>query len=453
MTRSRPVVAAFAVLLLIASACSDDDGSVVAAPEDETTTSAAEADDTTTPAESDDTADDAGDDEPMELFASDTGVTAETIKIGAVFPDTTTIGREPGDIEAKWQVAVDAVNAAGGINGRMLELVFDLYAPIGDVEIERLCTEHVEDEEVFATIGLFLRESVLCWTDIGDTIAINTFPVTPEQIERSSAPLISVDALSSRLVEDKIETLIEAGHLEPGAMVAVLGVIGDEELHELYITALEERGIDVVSKTLRTTENDLAGGQAEMDLIGQRWIADGAEIILGSVPESGMDIVRPYTTAGLELLMLLPENTHVTPSLIQEFTGNDLSAFDFAVALIGDVDNAQLYERDEAGVRECVDRFETATGEVVSLDTAAGAGDNLDPTVMACQSVKIFTLVAAAAGVDLTTESFAAAAEAFGPIEVTGVLAGSLGPDKFDVSDTPAEIATFDAVTQTFVVS
>jgi hypothetical protein len=190
-----------------------------------------------------------------------------------------------------------------------------------------------------------------------------------------------------------------------------------------------------------------------MDLIGERWTADGAEIIFGSVPESGMDILRPYTTYGLELPMLLPENTHVPPSLIQEFTGGSLAPFDFAVALVSDIDNARLYEQDEAGVRACVDRFEEATGEVVGLDTAAGAGDNLDPTIFACQTVEIFTLIAEAVGVDLTTESFAAAAETLGPVEVTGLMAGSLGPGKFDVSDTPPAIATFDSTTQTFTVS
>lgn len=450
MTTCRRAIALFVLLLMVASACSGDDD--VDAGSDDGGTTTVSADDADDADDSDDDGhadDDPG--EPMELFASDTGVTAETIKLGGIFPDTSLIGREPGDIEAKFQVAVDAVNDAGGINGRLIELVFDLYTPVGDVEVERVCTEHVEDVEVFATVGLFLRESVLCWTELGDTIAVNSFPNTDEMIERSTVPLFSVDALSSRLVETKVDTLLEAGHLAAGMKVGVHGVIGDEALHDAYIDALEARDIDVVSKTIRTTQGDLELAKAELDLIGERWRADGVEVMLGSSPESAMDMAGPYNTYGFEYPMLLPEDTHVPPSLMQEFTGGDLTPLEYAVSLISGASDVELYEQGVAGVPECVDRFAAASGEEVAISAEVGAADNLPPTIMACQVVDIFAQVAEAAGVDLTTESFGAAAEALGPIDVTGVVEASLGPGKFDVTDTPPVIATYDTESQTFV--
>ena len=46
---------------------------------------------------------------------------------------------------------------------------------------------------------------------------------------------------------------------------------------------------------------------------------------------------------------------------------------------------------------------------------------------------------------------FAWAAENLGPIELTGVVEGSLGPGKFDITDTPPLIGRFDPETLQFV--
>ena len=64
---------------------------------------------------------------------------------------------------------------------------------------------------------------------------------------------------------------------------------------------------------------------------------------------------------------------------------------------------------------------------------------------MACQVFDIFVQVATAAGPELTTESFRAAAEGFGPIEVTDLGSASLGPDKFDLDDGVGVVGRFNA--------
>jgi hypothetical protein len=66
------------------------------------------------------------------------------------------------------------------------------------------------------------------------------------------------------------------------------------------------------------------------------------------------------------------------------------------------------------------------------------------PLAASCQFFDMFVAIATAAGPDLTTESFAAAAEALGPIEITGVSEASSGPDKFDLSDSVGVITRFD---------
>ena len=84
--------------------------------------------------------------------------------------------------------------------------------------------------------------------------------------------------------------------------------------------------------------------------MAERWAADNAELILGSTPESAQDIIGFYDSAGLDIPILLPENSHVSLSLIEETLGYDLSVFRNAVALLRETDDATAYQENLAGV-------------------------------------------------------------------------------------------------------
>jgi len=124
-----------------------------------------------------------------------------------------------------------------------------------------------------------------------------------------------------------------------------------------------------------------------------------------------------------------------------------------AVALLRSIDDATAYEQNFAGVADCADRFQQVSGEVVNVALDDAGLDNLGVTIEACQGIDVFAAIARAAGPELTTESFRAAAENYGPIQVTGVSKGSLGPGKFDISDAPAEIGHYDPEKLAFVAS
>jgi hypothetical protein len=137
----------------------------------------------------------------------------------------------------------------------------------------------------------------------------------------------------------------------------------------------------------------------------------------------------------------------VDPSLLQTSQGLDLAPFELAVALVEGSSQAAKYENGVDGVRECVDRFEQASGEEVSLDESR---NNLAPTIVACQVFDVFSQVATAAGPNLTRESFRAAAEDFGPISVTDLAEASLGPGKFHLADSVGVVAEFNPETLQF---
>lgn len=433
---SQRLLALFMVIAMVAAACGRSDDESSDAVDTATTDTTAE--------ENQETADEGDDeptDEPVELTATDSGVTESVIRLGAVFPDLSVISRDAGDLEAKWQTIADAINDAGGINGRTIELHWRSPSPIADTDSDRVCTELTEDVEVFAAIGLFRGATGDCYGALHDTIVVNTFAIGPDEMAGYTAPGVTLIAHPERLVEPRIDALIEAGVLAEGMKIAVLGADPAQEGHDLYVAALEAAGIDIVADTVLLADGtDLLEVTAEMEIFAEVWRSRDAEAVLASTALLSQPLLIGYNRTALELPMLLPEGTGVPPSLLQDQQGLDLAPFEFAVAL-GDDDQATMYEKGTNGVRECVDAFEAASGEDVALDESR---DNLAPTIVACQSFDMFVAIATAAGPDLTTESFAAAAEALGPIEITAVSEASSGPDKFDLSDSVGVITRFN---------
>jgi branched-chain amino acid transport system substrate-binding protein len=440
---ARRVAAFLAVVALVAAACGDDAGDTDERG-DSTTTTGVVVDE---PGPDDDAGSDdpgpATPDEPVALTATDTGVTESVIRLGAVFPDTSLLGRDPGDVEAKFRTIADAINETGGINGRTIELTFRSVNPIDDAAFDATCVELTEDVGVFAAIGLFPRSSADCYAQLNDTIVISTFAITPEQMAGYTAPGITTNAHPARLVEQRIAALVEGGVLADGMAVAVVGGAAGVPQHEQYIAALESAGLDVVADSIVTGDGqDLLALTQEMSRFTEVWKSSGAEVVVASAALLSQALVIGYNEGNIELPIVLPEGTGVAPSLLQDQQGLDLAPLALATALVGGDDQPTKYETGADGVRECVDAFEAASDEDVALDESR---NNLAPTIVACQVFDVFVQVADAVGPALTTEAFAAAVEAFGSIEVTDLVAASLGPGKWDLDDTVGVIAEFDA--------
>lgn len=444
-------VAILCVLALLTAACGDDSGGddADAGP---TTTEA--------PADDDGAADDVpGDDdsgaddpepepEPVELTATDIGVTESVIRVGAVFPDTALLGQDPGDIEAKFRTIADRINEAGGINGRTIELSFHSVNPLFDDDWDTVCVELTEDVGVFAAIGLFVRTTADCYAALNDTIVISTFGITPDQMENYTAPGITLPAHAERLIEPRVQTLIDGDVLREGMKVAVVGGTQGADQQALYIEALEAAGLEVVADTLIIGDgNDQLALNEELATLTEVWKSSGAEMIVASAGLVSQGLLIAYNQGDIDIPFVLPQGLTVNPSLLRDNQGLDLAPFELATALVEGDTAAAKYEAGVDGVRECVDAFQDASGEEVALDESR---NNLGVTIVACQVFDVFVPVAEAAGVDLTTESFAAAAESFGEIFVTDIAAASLGPDKFDVSDAVGVIASYNPDTVQF---
>jgi len=450
-TSSRMLAALIAVLAMIAAACGDDDGGTDA--ESTTTTST-----TTTEAPPDDGGDETTTTtteavEEVVLTDSAPGVTSTAIKIGVPYSDVTAIGWEPShEAEVIWQVAADTINAQGGVLGRDIELVIIGVDPTDSVAQDEACVILTEDEIVFAAMGVIRNEAPLCYTEQHDTIVINTFQTQPETFDRSVAPMIGFLPLASRAAEAQLATLIESGLLE-GRKVALSAAAATVETADLMQEILEAAGVEVVASTnYASPSSDVPAIDAEMDLNVEIWRTAGA------------DTVIPVPGASVATTGALSRNAWDGFYVVTDAPGTDLGLLDgfgySADALTGSVaivspDEADLYEADQAGVKECVDTFDNAFDDdapvVIRPDDATT--DVVGLIVRSCSALELFTLIAEAAGPDLTNETFDAAADAMGEFTVTGVLAGSLGPGKRDYVDAAAALYEFDDAEQRFVLS
>jgi hypothetical protein len=444
MSRSLRVVL-IAVALFAASCGGGDDTSAENPDPDEGTTTTATPT-TAEPADGDDPpTTTAGDADPVPLTASFRGVTETEIKIGVVIIDVETIGRSNGDVEGQWNAVIDDVNANGGVLGRNLVPVFARYSPLGDVESEAACVKHTQDEEVFAGVGP-LRSSVLCYTEVNDTIFVNTFGVGQEQYDRSSAVLIGPGALPARNSEINVAALQAEGLLD--GTVALHGAVGATDERDIWSGALTDAGVDLVSQTQSTVENDVVANEAEMRSFAQVWASDGADIVIGVGAGSGLNVIAGLDGGNYEPAVIVTNGSDLDPELYRNL-GYSTEKLAGAHAL-GFETFQDLATRGAPDVAACIARAEAATGETTNIDPADGEAINLNTTIWSCQAIEIFAQIAAAAGAELTNDSFRAAAESFGELEVTAMSA-SVGAGKFDIGDDSPLILVFDAAADDFV--
>lgn len=448
---TRLVVAGLAAFALLATACGDDGDTTSS---ESTTTTASDASSTTeAPPEDDATTTTAEPVDEVVLTDSAPGVTATSIKIGVPYVDTTAIGQSPShDAAAIWEAAADTINADGGVLGRMIELVTVSVDPTDTVAQDEACVQLTEDEMVFAVMGVLLREAPLCYTQNHETVAINSYETAGDVYERSTAPLVGVLPLAERRLQTQIDTLLEAGTLD-GAKVALSATPTTLELAQEMQGLLEAEGVEVVSLTqFLSASADQLALDAEMDVNVEKWKSDGANAVV-AVPGAAVPTTGALSRNGWDGVYVITDASGTDPGLL-DGVGYTTDSLVGSVAVVAPTE-ADLYDAGEAGVPECVTAFEDAYDDDPEVEvrpedpTTGGIG----VIVRACQALDLFKAIAEAAGPDLTNESFDAAADEIGEVAVTGVIAGSLGPDKRDFVDAGAVLFEWDEELQRFVLA
>lgn len=346
----------------------------------------------------------------------DSAVTKDEIKVGVTYVDLAAlraagIKRDHGDYEKAYQTVIDDLNAKGGINGRKLVPVFAAVSPLGTDPAQQACVKLTEDEKVFAVMGQFLSaDAPLCYVEQHDTPILGG-SITAEGLKRAKTPWYTLER-SSADVGTIIDAFAADGQFKK-QKVGLVGAATDQALSQsVVVPALKKN--KVTPKTIAYTNSpndDIPAQRAEMDTILKRMQADGVTTIVA------VEGAVPLVLQRLAASDYKPKVVATSNSAVQGYTNtasNDVSAAKNLVS--GDVS----YPYDEPALAKCRDKVAKATGETMVENVQPGDPSYRTSAELACRYVTLFAEIAGAAGKNLTTASFAKAAQKAGSVTVPG---------------------------------
>ena len=447
--RNRTVFVILLAVAMLAASCGDDDSSETTTDDTSTTstTSTTEVAPTEAP-EGDETGSTTSTTAPLELTASWPGVTEDTIRLGFLELDFETlvemglVENNRGNPEHVIAILVEELNDRGGILGRQVDVYYENVLPLDPTVAEAACLRLVEDNDVFAVLGSFAgptNEVNPCITDTGETIMIGGTP-TPDDLARAKAPWLSTGMNASRALPTEVQLMHDAGLIVDPVAVAYASYHEDDGAG-VVVPELERLGYTVVEAVQNSDTDDRQALEAEWSTFAERFRSDGVNTAIMVQSATAVNGPPRLITNGFEgeILVMAPgvlTNLGVTAQIpIEELEG-----------ITGTMGATSDESFELPATQACIDIVEAADPEITVVpDAEVPEGERAwaTPVVEHCQSLRLFETIATAAGADLTPETFLAAAEGLGEIELPGILFASLGPGKLDANDT-MRLATFD---------
>ncbi|MDH3706604.1 MAG: ABC transporter substrate-binding protein, partial [Acidimicrobiia bacterium] len=361
----------------------------------------------------------------LPLTASYRGVSEDAIAIAIPIVDEATIERDFsvelnwGDQQAKYELALARVNDAGGVLGRTLDATFIEYVPITQDNTDQVCLEATEDLGVFAVVGFIRPDAgVLCFTELNDTPFVGGGDVpTSETRDRSIVPALYPAVSAARLDEALVEVMDQRGALA-GRTIAVHG--RDTARLDTVEAALAARGYEASTRTvLDAPESDALEMASQLDVIVERWNADGIDLVLNTT--TNISMLAAVNRAGLEV-DIATNSTDVALGPDAVFAQGATEAEVSRVTLVSPASLQAAYESGHGPTVTCVDEWNSAhPDEEAVFDPSGDQLENIGQVLFACQNIELFALVAGAAGVDLTPDTMLAALDELSAVELPGV--------------------------------
>jgi len=422
-----PRVVSLVVLALLGAACGSSDTS---APGAEPAASRV-VDDQPNGEASDDEATVTTSTLPAELTASFRGVTPEAIKVGITAVDWDTlaaIGVDFGRTNSLdlWEAALEDINTRGGIHGRMLEIHGTEFLPVGDTSFDEACVELTQDEEVFVVVGQALEDQVLCLIELESTAAVVVAGMADPILERSNAPYATLWAA----FEDQAANLVSLVQSQGVLDGATIGVVGSVDVgvieYQTIVGAFRMAGYEVVEGLVGDNDSDLAETARDQAIVYER------------MKEAGVDFTVSTTGVPLEIFNAQSEGYQtdqwlltvvMTPSGLIG-AGVDLAYLDGALAIVNTPIGtaAQPTMGEDPAVAACVERLDAGSDHELFFELDVETND-LASGLYACAIADILEAALLGAGPDLTNESFGAALDSIGDIDLAGYFGASLTED------------------------
>ena len=368
---------------------------------------------------------------PVELIASYQGVTETEIAIGVAAIDPVQINEMFGidigifPVHDLYAALSEDLNERGGIHGRNVVVHVVSFLPIGTADSERVCTELLEDKEVFVVIGQFLEDNALCITELHGHPYVGHFGENTERQERSNGLFFATEMKQTRQRVGGTTEMIRAGDLDGYRVGIYYEAPPDKEYADAVEPLLDEAGINVVgvySPGAPTT--DTVQNEQNTDNISTRMEADGVDLILnlsnvygiiGSVQRIGWEVRIAHTNGQAADRLTIADDQGLE---------DEYMARTFAVTTNKPTSEEALAD---PGVQQCLATFEERSSDE-PLDITND--DIVNGVVNHCRAFALTVKILEAAGGNITPETFKAAAEGLGTFDLPAMINASLSPDK-----------------------
>ena len=387
--------------------------------------------------------------DPSELTASWRGVTPDTITIGVsmlnfdLLQELNLLPAGWGDQQGVFQALVDDLNANGGILGRNVVAVYDYYSPIDAVDAERACTVLTQDHEVFAAVLGFVGPAAgtadPCFVGTNNTPLVGG-EQTPDEMAQATAPWFNVEPSTEDQTSNLLDLLVQTGRSD-GAKVFVVSHQASTGDEPLVLEGLGARGIEVAgAAVLDANDDDTAAQDQLMQVISERIRADGADTVM--INGNPTAAIRGLGLNGLLGSVAIWSNDAAGLNNLAETVDRQ-----WARGAVASDGPSELDIWNDDVFQDCV-RAVDAAGIGADLRPTAELTDDDDenwfnPTRRYCGHLSLFAQIAAAAGPDLTPETFEQAAYTLTDFVLPGAPANSLSPTKFGARDL-YRLTTFD---------
>jgi ABC-type branched-subunit amino acid transport system substrate-binding protein len=387
---------------------------------------------------------------PSEPTTLGVGVTATSIKVGVSLLDYACVEAYTNSLRfgqpAVYQTFIDYVNQHGGIAGRKIVPVYQLFCPIGTATALAACTSLTEDHQVFAVIGTLYDPSGDAQTCVAGQHhrVLLTFDLTQAIIDKSPAGLI-VNAGSNpeRLVRVLLELLAKRGTLK-GRTVAVLGdTASAATVNGTILPGLKKLGVKLrTTGLLSISGSDTTAAQAQLDSFIERWKTEHVDtVFLSGYPASSVQFVTKLRKE-LPNLLLLSDNGQVLGEAQQlKHAGVSPNPYEGLITAGGQTSTEYA---TSPNWKYCKDIYKQQTGKAApgpndvipykgsttqTLDTYGAIND-------ACQLVTMFHDIGQRVGSDLNNTNWVNTVNSYGPITNRGSGPySSLTKGKYDAED------------------
>lgn len=375
---------------------------------------------------------------PVVRTASFRGVTEDAIRIGVGYWDTTLFGFGFfGDTEPVWDALIGAVNAEGGVNGRVLEVSIAGFNPALPNEMLAACIKLTEDDEVFAVLGGMRGDANYCVSEQHETIHVGSqVNAGGELLERARAPLASFRIQGTIREQAFIAELARRGWFDGATAVGIHydGTSTADAVGDVVEAAMADAGIEIA---ITMNIDDL--------VLDEDTLESQTEIMREQVTDAGIDRMVIFGAAATGLVtygdlgfpLAAVDSTNFTTAIS---SGIDPVALDGTIASAVRLDLAT--DPVDAQTQECLDTVAAALPDARFERPGPGVeNDEDDPnywsyTILACRDLSLFVQIATAAGVELTNDSFAAGLESLTQASLPEIPFLSFGPGRYNGNDT-----------------